>query len=164
MRPSAIAESLTLARSRTFPFPVEQTFDFTIGVPLPELFAHWFGPLPPVASVDGPEPWDTAGLARTVRRAGGGTMYEELLTVERPVQFTYRLDRITGALRWLASSVDGTWRFEPIGTGTRIEWSWTIHPASKTAGSMLPGLRWLWQGYARQSLERLEQLMAAELA
>ena len=164
MRPSAIAESLTLARSRTYPCPVEQAFDFTIGVPLPDLFARWFGPLPPVASVDGPEPWDTAGLARTVRRGDGGTMYEELLTVERPVQFTYRLDRITGALRWLASSVDGGWRFEPIGTGTRIEWSWTIHPASNIAGTVLPGLRWLWQGYARQSLERLEELMAAELA
>ena len=164
MRPSAIAEPLTLACSRTYPFPAEQAFDFTIAVPLPELFARWFGPLPPIASVDGPTPWNTAGLARTVHRADGGSMHEALLTVERPLVFTYRLDRITGALSWLASSVDGAWRFEPVGTGTRIEWSWTIHPASNVSGMLLPGLRWLWQGYARQSLERLDHLMVAELA
>ena len=67
---------------------------------------------------------------------------------------------------WVASVVCGirAWRFEPVGTGTRIEWTWIIHPASKVSAMVLPGLRWLWQGYARQSLDRLEQLMVAELA
>ncbi len=164
VRTSPIAASLILARSRSYPFPTAPAFDFTIGVPLPALFSRWYGPLPPISSVDGPERWDSAGLQRTIRRADGGTMREELLIVERGVQFTYRLSDITGALRWLASSVEGAWRFEPVGTGTRIEWSWIIHPASDTAGKALPALRPLWQGYARQALEQLEQLMEAGLA
>jgi hypothetical protein len=152
----------SFAQSRTYPFPVEHCFDFTIVTPLTALFSRWFGPLPPVRSVDGPEPWGAVGLARTVRTADGGSMYEEMLAVQRPERFAYRLSRITGALRWLVSSVDGAWRFEPIGTGTRIEWSWTIHPASRLADAALPIVGKLWKGYARQSLERLEQLMVTD--
>jgi hypothetical protein len=159
-----MAESLTLVRSRNYPFPVEQAFDVTIVTPLPALFSRWYGPLPPVVSVDGPELWGAPGLTRTVRTADGGTMHEEMLTVEHPAQFTYRLSQITGALRWLLTSVDGAWRFEPVGSGTRIEWCWTMHPASEFAGAVLPVAGRMWLGYARRSLERLEQLMIGELA
>lgn len=155
---------LALARSRTYPFPVEAAFDFTLLAPLTALFSRWYGPLPPVTSVDGPERWGTPGLARTVHTAEGSKMYEEMLTVERPREFTYRLSKITGGLRHLASSVDGAWRFERVGTGTRVEWSWIIHPASALAGMVLPVVGWCWQGYARQALDQLEQLMVAQLA
>jgi hypothetical protein len=127
------------------------------------LFSRWFGPLPPVVSTDGPEPWGTEGQTRTVRTADGGTLHEELVGVARPAEFTYRLSRITGAMGWLIAEVDGGWRFEAVGTGTRIEWFWTIHFTSDVAAWFGPTVGWLWRGYARQALERLEQLMVAKL-
>ena len=158
---AAIATTRQFARSRRYPFPPGQAFEFTIAAPLPELFSHWYGPLPPVVSVDGPEEWGAAGLVRTVRTADGSTMHEEMLDVERPRQFSYRLSQLTGALRHLAASVDGAWHFEPVDGGTQITWSWVVHPASGFAAVILPVVGRCWQGYARRALDQLEQLMVA---
>ena len=159
-----MAEPLTLACARTCPFPIETAFDFTLTTPLPELFPRWYGPLPPVSSVDGPEPWGTPGQTRTVHTADGGSVREELLTVDRPVEFTYQLSQITGPLRHLVSAVDGGWRFDPVGTGTRVEWRWGIHPTSRLGQFALPMLGKLWRGYARRSLDRLDGLLVTRLA
>ncbi len=158
-----MADPLLLARSRTHPFGVEQAFAFTLAAPLPTIFDRWYGLLPPVSSVDGPEPWGTVGQARTIRTADGGTMREELLIVEPPRRFTYRLTEVTGALKVLVSSIDGSWSFEPVGTGTRIEWAWTIHPTSDLAARLVPAIGVLWRGYARRALDRLDERMVAQL-
>lgn len=155
-----MAGPLTLAQARTYPVPVEPAFDRTLATSLPTLFSRWYGPLPPIRSVDGPEPWGLPGQRRTIRTGDGATMREELLTVARPTGFTYRLTGITGPFGFLTSSVDGAWRFEPVGAGTRIEWRWTVHPASALATVALRGFGALWRGYARQSLARLEPLIA----
>lgn len=62
-------------------------------------------------------------------------------------------------MRPLAGTVDGQWSFEPVGTGTRITWSWTIHPASRAASYALPAFGRIWRGYARQALEEVERLL-----
>ena len=53
--------------------------------------------------------------------------------------------------------------FEPVGTGTRVEWRWTLHPVSRFAAAVLPIVGRLWQGYARRALDQLDVLMVAEL-
>lgn len=163
MRPSAMAAPVELAQSRTYPFPVEQAFAFTLPAPLPAIFSRWHGPLPPISTVTGPEPWGTVGQVRVIRTADGATMQEELLAVDEPNRFAYRLTEVTGALKFLLTSVDGSWTFSPVGSGTRIEWAWTIHPVSAAAALALPVLGMLWQGYARKALDRLDELMVAEL-
>ena len=158
-----MASPLTVSCSRTVPFPVEETFAFTLPEPLPRLFRRWWGPIPPVVRVDGPEVWGTAGQVRTIHTGDGASMREELLVVEAPSRFTYELTELTGAFRFLAGSIDGTWSFDPVGTGTRVTWEWTIHPPSDVASYALPVLGMLWKGYARRSLDQLDELLAASL-
>ena len=158
-----MATALDLAQSRTYPFPIEQAFAFTLGVPLPAVFSRWFGPLPPVAETTGHEGWGTAGQTRTVRTADRGTMRERLVTVDPPNRFAYELTEVTGPLKALVASIDGSWNFASVGTGTRIEWAWTIHPTSRVAELVLPAIGLLWNGYARRALDRLDHLMVTEL-
>ena len=158
-----MAASVELSQSRTYPFALEQAFAYTLPAPLPAIFSRWWGPLPPITDVDGPEPWGTVGEVRRIKTADGASMREELLTVDAPHRFTYRLTEVAGALKFLFASVDGSWTFESVGTGTRITWSWTIHPASDAASMVLPVVGLLWKGYARRALDRLDALMVADL-
>jgi Polyketide cyclase / dehydrase and lipid transport len=150
-----------LARSRTYPIPVEQAFAFTLPVPLDAVFSRRYGPLPPISGTLQDGQWSTPGQTRVVRTTDGGSMREELLSVDAPRSFTYVLTEVEGPLKPLAVSVDGAWEFEPVGSGCRITWSWTIHPRSAGAALVLPIIGRLWQGYARQSLDQLEALMLA---
>jgi hypothetical protein len=159
-----MADPLVLVQSRTLPFPVEQAFAFTLAAPLPAIFSRWWGPLPPISGVDGPEPWGTPGQVRHIRTADGASMREELLTADAPDRFTYRLTEVAGALRLLFASVDGSWAFQPVGAGTRVTWSWTIHPASAAASVVLPVVGLLWKGYARRALDRLDEMMVDALS
>jgi hypothetical protein len=158
-----MADPLVLVQSRTVPFPVEQAYAFTLPAPLPAIFSRWWGPLPPITGVDGPEPWGTPGQVRRIHTADGASMREELLTADAPDRFTYRLTEVAGALKLLFESVDGSWAFQPVGTGTRVTWSWTIYPASDVASFVLPVVGLLWRGYARRALARLDAMMVAEL-
>lgn len=159
-----MADPLVLVQSRTVPFPVEQAFAFTLPEPLPRLFRRWWGPLPPITGVEGPALWGEAGQVRLIHTADRASMREELLTVEAPRSFTYELTELTGAFRFLAASIDGTWSFDPVGTGTRVTWQWTIHPAQGPAAAALPVLGLLWKGYARRALDQLDDLMVASLS
>jgi hypothetical protein len=157
-----MASPVELAASRTYPVPVEKAYERTIGHPLPDLFRHRYGLLPPIRKVTGPETWATAGQQRTITLADGGTLRETLTVTDAPREFGYLLDEITGPLALLAARVDGAWRFTPAGTGTRVTWSWLVHPASTPASYVMPVLARLWNGYARQALENLEGVLLAE--
>ena len=81
--------------------------------------------------------WGAVGQSRVIHTADGGSMHEELVIVDPPRRFSYRLTEVTGPLKVLVGSIDGSWSFEPVGTGTRIEWSWAIHPLSDVAALAL---------------------------
>lgn len=158
-----MTQPLVVTSSRALPVPVDQAFGFVLPTPLEQIFDRRFGPFPPIREVEGQDGvWGTVGQTRTIRLSDGGTMREELTTVEAPHQFGYTITAITGPLKPLATSIDGVWRFEPVGTGVRITWQWTVHPASSVAELAMPLFGWLWKGYARQSLERIEQLLLAD--
>jgi hypothetical protein len=151
---------LHVEQSRTYPASVEHAFQVILPRPLPEIFSRRYGPLPAVSSVrDQDGVWGTVGQTRTIVLAGGGTMCEELTHVEPPDAFGYRITGITGSMKPLVASVDGRWTFTPAGTGVRVTWAWTLHPASAVAGFAMPVFGRLWRGYARQALEQVEQLL-----
>ena len=104
--------------------------------------------------------------ARSTPPTTHSSLREELLTADaQSDRFTYRLTEVEGALKLLFASVDGSWAFQPVGTGTRdVTWSWTIHPASDVASFVLPVVGVLWKGYARRALDRLDAMMVADLA
>lgn len=154
-----MSRPLTVSSSRVVPAEHERTFDVTMAEPLPRLFSRRFGPLPPIKEVrDQPATWDTVGQSRTIVLSDGGTLQETLTSVDRPRAFGYDIGEVTGPMKPIAAKVEGEWRFEPAGTGTRVTWSWTIHPANKFGELLLPLLGWFWNGYARQALEELEEV------
>ena len=50
-------------------------------------------------------------------------------------------------------------RAEPVGTGTRITWSWVVHPKSALGRFAMPTFARLWRGYAARGLQRIEELL-----
>jgi Polyketide cyclase / dehydrase and lipid transport len=153
-----MASPLRLQRSRSYPVPVERAFEFTLPAPLEEIFSRRYGPLPPIVRTEQDGVWGAVGQSRTIHTSDGGSVVERLTSVDAPREFRYELGEIDGPLRFLASRVEGAWSFSPAGTGCRITWAWTVHPASGSAGLAMPVFARVWRGYARQALERIEDL------
>jgi Polyketide cyclase / dehydrase and lipid transport len=156
--------SVAVEQSRAIPVAVGDAFNGTLPLPLPVIFAQWYGPIPPIKAVrDQTGEWDAAGQTRTVTMVGGGSMREVLTSVDPPRSFGYRLCDITGPLAALVGSIDGTWSFTPTGiggTGTTVTWKWILHPKSGVTSPALPVLGWIWKGYARRALATLSDLLA----
>jgi Polyketide cyclase / dehydrase and lipid transport len=160
-----VTSAVDVSQSRTYPVPVEQAFDAVLATPLEQLFAQRFGALPPIRTVrDQDGRWGSVGQSRTIVLTDGGTMREELETVRRPEVFSYRMSDFTGPMKTLVGAATGRWAFAPAGTGVRITWSWTIQPSSQIAALAMPAFGWMWRGYARRALGRLEQILLDEPA
>ena len=152
--------TLVVEQARVIALPVEDAFDGTLPLPLPELFRHWYGPIPPIKQVrDQDGAWQAAGQTRTVLLTGGGSMREELTHVDRPGSFDYRLTDINGPLAPLVRLVEGRWTFSATESGTLVTWRWVIHRRAVLAAPVMPVLGWLWRGYARRSLAQLAALL-----
>ncbi len=155
-----MTSDVELSYSRTFPAQVDRAFDELLPFDLTQLFSRRYAAIPPIKEVrDQAGPWATAGQTRTIGLADGGTMREELLEVDRPNRFTYRISGITGPMKPLVASLDGAWIFEPAGTGVRITWVWTVQPAGRLGRLAMPVFRRMWQGYARQGFDNIEKLL-----
>jgi hypothetical protein len=154
-------QPLVVEQSRAIPVTPDDAFRGTLPMPLPTLFRRWYGPIPPIRAVlDQTGEWETVGQTRTVNLVGGGSMREELTSVDAPRSFGYTLTDVKGPLAPLVSRVEGEWIFTPAGTGTEVTWRWTIHPRSALAARAMPVFGKVWRGYARQALEVLsEQLV-----
>lgn len=149
-------KSVTVEQSRAIPVSVEDAFFRTMPISLPVICAQWYGVIPPIKEVrDQAGAWDAAGQTRTILMVGGGSVREELTSVDAPNSFGYRLSEVNGPLAALVRSVDGTWSFAPAGTGTRVSWQWILHPKSSTTAPLLPVFGRMWKGYARVVLEKL---------
>jgi hypothetical protein len=154
-----MAPPLHVSRARTYPIPVEQAYEHTITWPLEELFHRRFGPIPPITGTDQDGVWGTVDQVRTIHLGDGGSMQERLVVADPPREFGYEITGITGPMKPLASRIRGTWAFEPVGTGCRITWSWTIHPASSASSLVLPVFGKIWEAYARRALDHLDDLL-----
>lgn len=151
---------LVMSCSRTYPAAPEQAFDAVLLEPLERIFNRRYKVIPRIRGAEDQDgTWGHAGQTRTVRLADGNLMHEELTRVDRPHAFGYTITGITGPMKPLASEVHGVWSFDPAGTGTRVTWQWTMHPASRLVVPALPVFRRLWLGYAGQALQRLEEIL-----
>lgn len=153
-----MGKPLAVEQSRAIPVSVDDAFAGTMPIPLPTLFRHRYGPIPPIKEVRGQTgDWTAAGQTRTVLLTGGGSMREELTSVDPPRSFGYTLTDITGPMSPLVRLVEGEWIFTAAGTGTTVTWRWTIHPRSALAAPLVPVLGRLWKGYAQRALEELSK-------
>lgn len=149
-----------LEMSRTFPASIEDAYDVVLTSPLTALFSRHYGVIARIKAVEGQEgEWGRAvGQSRTIRLADRGTMRETLTVIERPQRFGYTIEDVTGAMKALVAAADGTWTFEPAGTGTRVTWRWDLTP-TKAGRFAMPVFSRLWLGYARQAMDRIEEIL-----
>jgi hypothetical protein len=154
-----MARTLAVQQSRVIPVGVDDAFSGTLPIPLTTIFSRWYGPIAPIAEVREQQGvWGTVGQTRTVILRGGGSMREELTSVDPPRSFGYALTGITGPLGLLVDRADGEWTFTPSGAeplATTVTWHWNIHAASRLTAPLLSVVGLLWRGYARQSLATL---------
>ncbi len=132
-------------------------------MPLTSIFDRWYGPIPAVREVTDQEgDWGTVGQSRTIRTADGGSMREELTSVEPPQLLGYTISEVTGPMKLLVSrrSRAGGRSSRPA-PGSGSPGRGRVHPASQLAEVAMPLFGWLWKGYARQALERIEQVLLA---
>ena len=156
-----MSSPLHVSCSRTYPVALDDAYARTLTWPLDELFDKRYGPIPPIVGTDQDGEWGTLGQARTIRTSDGGSMREQLVQVDPPNVFAYEITQVTGPMKSLASLIEGSWAFAEVGTGCRITWSWTIHPASAASSLILPVFGRLWKGYAGRALDHLEVLLLA---
>jgi len=159
-----MARTIDVAESRAYPVPPDEAYGIVAPMPLPALFSRGFLALPAIRSVQGqtgPEWGAEAGHSRTIVTADGGTMRESLVSVDAPRSFGYEIARITGPMRPLVTGVEGSWRFDPDGSGTRITWSWRLEPRSPATAPIVALIGLMWHGYARRALERLATELVA---
>ncbi|OIJ23780.1 SRPBCC family protein [Nocardioides luteus] len=153
-------EALHLESSRAVPVEPEKALDLVLPAPLPRIFGRRYAAITPIAEVrDQAGDWSSAGETRTIVLADGATMRETLTAIDAPTSFSYEITPLSGPLKLLVGHVAGRWSFAPAGTGTRITWSWDVTPTSSAASFAMPVFGWMWKGYARQSLESLEELL-----
>jgi hypothetical protein len=151
-----MARSVVVAQSRAIPVTVEDAFTKTRNIPLTVICSQWYGLFPPIKEVrEQSGDWDAPGQTRVITMVGGGSVYEELTSVDPPRSFGYTLSGIKGAMAAVVSSVDGKWSFAPAGTGTNVTWQWTIYAKSGLVAPLLPVFGQMWKGYARVTLEKL---------
>lgn len=155
-----MASPLAVEQSLVIPIPIDEAFSATLPVSLPDICSHWYGPIPPIKQVrDQTGDWDAAGQTRTLTMVGGGSVHEELTSVDPPRSFGYRLTDIKGPMASLVGLVAGAWIFTPVDRGTEITWRWTIYPKSPLSAPALPVFGALWKGYARRVLQNLSALL-----
>ncbi len=145
--------------SRSFPSPVEETYDRVLPVPLERILGRRYLAIPAIKGTTQDGVWGReVGQQRTIHFSDGGSTREVLTSLDRPTSFGYSLADTTGPMKALVAGLDGTWAFAPAGTGTRITWSWDIRPTA--AGRLaMPAFARMWQGTARQAFDEIEVLL-----
>ena len=108
----------------------------------------------------GPTGWGSLGDVRTVVLNDGATSREELVVVEPPHQFGYRITELTGPLALLVASIDGRLSFVAEGSGTTITWSWNLHPRGLQGRVAMLAFGPMWRRWAVGCFDRLENLLA----
>jgi hypothetical protein len=146
----------TVRQSRVIAAPIATVFEAALSLPLPQLYCRRYGPMPPIVEVrDQQGAWESPGQTRVFVLADRGSMREEMLSIDRPHQFSNRLTVLAGPFKPAVSTVEESWTFREVGAGTEATWEWNLHPRSVVARPLLPLVARFWRGYARGVLDQL---------
>jgi hypothetical protein len=151
-----------LSDSAVFPGTPEAAFQALVDAPLEVLFPSRSGLIPPIKGCEGQDgAWGHTGQTRTVVLADGSRNLETLVAVERPSDYRYVLTDFTGPMKLLVGKVDGRFSFAREGDGTRVTWSWALHPRTPLTRLVFPLLGASWRTMARGMWPRLGARLAS---
>jgi hypothetical protein len=151
-----------LSDSTVYAVTPDAAFQALVDAPLEVLFPSRSGLIPPVKGCEGQDgAWGNAGQTRTVVLADGSRNLETLVAVERPSDYRYVLTGFTGPMKLLVGKVDGRFSFAREGDGTRVTWSWALHPRTPLARLVFPLLGASWRTMARGMWPRLGARLAS---
>lgn len=151
-----------LSHSRTFPIAPDEAYREVLVLPLPQLFSRRYAAIAPITEVrdqTGDEWGSALGQSRLIVQGDGTRLQETLTRLDPPHAFGYTIAAVGGPIKALVGSADGLWAFEPVGTGTRVTWSWQVEPANAVASALMPVFGRMWEGFARQGFEQIEALL-----
>jgi hypothetical protein len=108
--------------------PIQVVFDYVLPIDLSHIFMKYKF-LPGVIRTNEKEKWIKPGLSRTVFFDDGNTAQEELLEVNSPEYFAYKITNFTSPLRFLVNQINGNWKFSsPNSSFTKIVWEYELIP------------------------------------
>lgn len=150
-----MASSYDVSASAVLATTPEAAYDAVMAAPLEEILGRRSGVIPGIARCEGQAgPWGTVGQTRTIVMRDGGRSLETLVLADRPGDYRYRVSDVRGLMKPLVAGIDGRFTFAPEGAGTRVTWSWTLHPTALGRPAM-PVLGVFWRRWAAGMFVRL---------
>lgn len=146
--------------------PRERAFWGIVPIDLRSIFTG-FGPLPAVTGItDQVGNWDAVGQTRSVTLSDGSSAREGITGYKNPQYFSYTVSGFTGVFRFLTTSANGEWWFEPVSESrTHIKWRYAYHSRNVAAIPLL----WfivnvLWRGYMKKALSLSKRQIESDIA
>lgn len=112
--------------------PVKEVFDYILPIDLAYIFKK-YKLLPAVISTNEKQKWNIPGLTRLVVFSDRSNAQEELLIVESPNFFSYKITKFSSILRFLIVQINGSWHFQQIKENTHITWKYELIAKNKIA-------------------------------
>lgn len=152
-----------ISSSTVIPAAGVAAYDALLAAPLEKLFPTRSGPIPAIARCEDQDgAWGTLGQSRKVVLTDGSGNLETLVGADRDTQdYRYELTDFEGPFKALIATIDGQFTFVPEGDGTRVTWSWTMHPTNAVAGLILPVFGFFWRRWATAMWPRYQALVVA---
>jgi hypothetical protein len=129
-----------------------EVFDAVVAVDPSEWYPR-FGPLPAVVRVtDQSAAFTEPGARRTLHLSDGGTVTEEVVTIDAPRFHSYQLTGFQKLFGHLVRTARADWVFSPDPRGVRIRWTYTFY-ALRGRGVLVSAIVLvLWAAYMRRVL------------
>ena len=154
--------SYPVSESATLAVPPDVAYDALLAAPLEEILGFRTGLIPAITGCSGQDgPWGTVGQTRVIETSDGGQLLETLVHAQRPTDYRYRISEVRGPMRLVVSGIDGRFAFEAAGAGTRVTWSWDLHPTSVVTRLGMPVFAFFWHRSARKMFDRLTDRVTA---
>jgi len=136
----------------------KEAFNAGLQADLADIFKK-YGSLPRITGTNLKGAWTSEGLQRIIYFEDSTQVTETLLKIQPHRYFSYRVEKFTSALRYLARKIEGDWTFTQLGDKeTKVEWNYNIYPKNSLVTILVKlVLKKDIKGYLTQALKIVKQ-------